>query len=275
MDLALNLDIPPGEFVTLFGKSGAGKTTLLRLLAGLTDPDEGMLKVDGETWFDSARGINLAPQKRKTGFVFQDYALFPNMTVRGNLEFALDNPRDRVRVDELLETMGLGALQGRRPTELSGGQRQRVALARALVRQPRLLLLDEPLSALDAETRLRLQDEILRIHRSFGITTLLVSHDLGEVFKLASRVLVIERGRVARRGRPMEVFSELQVGGKFQFTGEVLAIERNDVVFAVSVLVGNRIVTVTATDEEIRELRVGDRIMLFSKAFNPMLLRIN
>jgi molybdate transport system ATP-binding protein len=171
--------------------------------------------------------------------------------------------------------MELGALAQRRPTELSGGQRQRVALARALARRPRILLLDEPLSALDAETRLRLQDELLKLHRAFKLTTLLVSHDLGEVFKLSDRVLAIEHGRVVRQGKPPEVFGDLMVSGRVEFTGEVLAIERNDVVYAVSVLVGNRIVNVIATDEEIRALQIGDKVVLLSKAFQPMLQRIH
>jgi len=275
LELAIQADIAEGEFVTLFGKSGAGKTTLLRMLAGLTDQDAGTLVVGDETWFDAARGIRRAPQQRRIGFVFQDYALFPNMSVRGNLEFALENQRDRAHVDELLALMELGALAQRRPAELSGGQRQRVALARALARRPRILLLDEPLSALDAETRLRLQDELLKLHRTFKLTTLLVSHDLGEVFKLSDRVLAIERGRVVRQGKPLEVFGDLMVSGRVEFTGEVLAIERNDVVYAVSVLVGNRIVNVIATDEEVRALRIGDRVVLLSKAFQPMLQRIH
>jgi molybdate transport system ATP-binding protein len=275
LDLAIQADIAEGEFVTLFGKSGAGKTTLLRMLAGLTDPDAGTLVVGDETWFDSARGIRLAPQQRRIGFVFQDYALFPNMSVRANLEFALENKRDRAHIDELLALMELDALAQRRPAELSGGQRQRVALARALARRPRILLLDEPLSALDTDTRLRLQDELLKIHRAFKLTTLLVSHDLGEVFKLSDRVLTIERGRLVRQGKPLEVFGELMVSGRIEFTGEVLAIERNDVVYAVSVLVGNRIVSVIATDEEIRALQIGAKVVLLSKAFQPMLQRIH
>jgi molybdate transport system ATP-binding protein len=275
LELAIQADIAEGEFVTLFGKSGAGKTTLLRILAGLTDPDAGTLVVGDETWFDGARAIRRAPQERKIGFVFQDYALFPNMSVRGNLEFALENKRDRAHVDELLALMELGALAHRRPAELSGGQRQRVALARALARRPRILLLDEPLSALDAETRLRLQDELLKLHRTFKLTTLLVSHDLGEVFKLSDRVLAIEHGRIVRQGKPLEVFGDLMVSGRVEFTGEVLAIERNDVVYAVSVLVGNRIINVIATDEEIRALRIGDKVVLLSKAFQPMLQKIH
>ena len=275
LELAIQADIAEGEFVTLFGKSGAGKTTLLRMLAGLTDPDAGTLAVGDETWFDAARAIRRAPQERKIGFVFQDYALFPNMSVRGNLEFALENKRDRAHVDELLALMELGALAHRRPAELSGGQRQRVALARALARRPRILLLDEPLSALDADTRLRLQDELLKLHRAFKLTTLLVSHDLGEVFKLSDRVLTIEHGCIVRQGKPIEVFGDLMVSGRFEFTGEVLAIERNDVVYAVAVLVGNRIVNVIATDDEIRALTIGDKVVLLSKAFQPMLQRIH
>jgi len=273
--LDVNVRIKEGEFVTLFGQSGAGKTTLLRILAGLMRPEAGRVAVGGEVWFDSEKGINLPPQKRRVGFVFQDYALFPNMTVRGNLEFALENKTEHQRVDELLELTGLTELQHRRPDTLSGGQKQRVALARALARQPRLLLLDEPLSALDAGTRLRLQDEILRLHRTFGITTLIVSHDLSEVFKLASRVLAVERGRIVRDGRPSEVFTDRKVSGKFQFTGEVLEIEPNDVVYSVSVLVGNQIVKVIATRDEIAGICIGSKVMLLSKAFNPMLIKMS
>jgi len=236
--------------------------------------DAGRIVVDGEVWFDSAAGIALPPQKRKVGFVFQDYALFPNMTVRGNLEFALDDSKDRKLIDELLDLTGLVEMQNRKPQTLSGGQRQRVALARALARKPRLLLLDEPLSALDGETRLHLQDETLKLHRLFGFTTLIVSHDLAEVFKLSDRVLTLEQGRIIQDGKPAEVFGENKVSGKFTFTGEVLEIEPSDVVFAVSVLVGNQIVKVIATADEVTELRIGARVMLLSKAFNPMLVAL-
>jgi molybdate transport system ATP-binding protein len=195
--------------------------------------------------------------------------------VRGNLEFALDRRQDRALVDDLLELTGLGPLQHRHPADLSGGQRQRVALARALARRPRILLLDEPLSALDAGTRARLQDELLQLHRRFGLTTLLVSHDLSEVFKLSDRVLAVEHGRLVRQGSPLTVFGDRLVSGRVEFTGEVLAIARNDVVYAVSVLVGNRIVNVIATDDEIRDLRIGDKVLLRSKAYQPMLQRIH
>jgi molybdate transport system ATP-binding protein len=274
IELDVNVTLAEGEFVTVFGQSGAGKTTLLRMLAGLTIPDRGRIAIGNEVWFDSARRIDLPPQRREIGLVFQDYALFPNMTVRENLTFALAAKNEHSRVDELIEMMQLGALQQRLPTTLSGGQKQRVALARALIRRPRLLLLDEPFSALDAETRIRLQDEILRLHRSLGLTTLIVSHDLGEVYKLSDRVLLIERGSISRNGRPAAVFTDRQVSGKFQFIGEVLAIEADEVVYAVTVLVGNQIVTVIATAEEIAGIGIGDRVTLMAKAFNPMLIKI-
>ncbi len=274
MELAVDFSVNEGEFITLFGKSGAGKTTLLRILSGLDTPDEGTITVGGETWFDSAKRINLPPQKRRAGFVFQDYALFPNMTVRQNLEFALERGGDRAVVEELLETVGLSALAGRYPDTLSGGQKQRVALARALVRRPKILLLDEPLSALDLEMRLKLQDELIAVHRRFGVTTLLVSHDLSEIFKLSDRVVMIERGAVSRTGSPSELFIKDELGGKFKFTGEVLRIDRDGVLEILTLLIGNSVVKIVATDEEVAQLKVGDRIAVASKAFNPIIEKL-
>jgi len=274
-DLAASLEVAAGEFVAIFGPSGVGKTTLLRCLAGLEQPEQGNVVVSGEPWLDTASRISMAPQQRRVGYVFQDYALFPNMTVRGNLEFALRKGADKKRVDALLELMELGELQQRKPEVLSGGQKQRVALARALVAEPRLLLLDEPLSALDANIRSRLQDEILRLQKHFGLTAIIVSHDVGEVYKLASRVLVMESGRIAQQGSPAEVFSAGQTSGKFRFTGEILVIESMDVLFSLTVLVGNQIVRVVATRDEAAQLHPGDRVMLVSKAFNPMVLKMD
>ena len=271
--LELGLEIAPGELLCLYGRSGAGKTTLLRCLAGLEQPDDGYILCSGEPWFD--RQGSLAIQRRRVGFVFQDYALFPNMTVRGNLEFALRPGARHGRVDDMMALMGLETLQHRKPDALSGGQRQRVGLARALVSEPRLLLLDEPLSALDPQTRSRLQDEILAMHRRYSLTTVMVSHDVSEIFKLASKVAVIEEGALTAIGTPSEIFAAGQGAGKFSFVGEVLAIEPADVVFAVSVLVGNQVVRVIATAAEAAELTVGCQVKLLSKAFNPMLLRVN
>ncbi len=273
--LDLQFTIGQGEFISLFGQSGVGKTTLLRCLAGLETPESGSIVVNGDNWFDSKKGFVLPARHRHAGYMFQDYALFPNMTVRGNLEFALRPDGERKRIDELLELMGLGDLQQRKPATLSGGQKQRVALARALAAEPHLLLLDEPFSALDHDTSVRLQDEVLRLQRHFGLTTVMVSHDVSEVYKLSQRVMVIEQGRIAKQGSPAEVFKAGQATGKFSFAGEVLAIETADVVFAVILLVGNQVVRVIATADEAHSLKQGDRVMLMSKAFNPVLLPVS
>lgn len=272
--LDVSLAVESGKFVTLFGRSGAGKTTVLRCIAGLARPERGHIVVDGEVWFDSERGIDLPPQKRKVGFVFQDYALFPHLSVRENLAIALAHRREQAYIEELLDLIGIRALQSRLPATLSGGQQQRVALARALARRPRLLLLDEPLSALDAEMRSHLQNEILTLQRQFGITTLMVSHTIAEVYKLSDYVFVIEAGHIVSQGKPSEVFGRQRISGKFQFSGEVLAIARCDVAYTLSVLVGNRIVQVVVTEREVADIRVGDSVLLVSKAFNPLVLKI-
>ncbi len=201
LDVALAL--PPGELLALSGPSGAGKTTLLRLLAGLDRPDAGFVRFEEQTWYDGPRRQWLPPRRRPLGFVFQDYALFPNMTVRENLAFAAEEQPDKKQVvSELLELLELGELAARRPALLSGGQQQRVALARALARRPRLLLLDEPLAALDLPTRLRLQQVLADVHQRFTLTTILISHDPAEIARLATRVLELDLGQVRRVGPP-------------------------------------------------------------------------
>jgi molybdate transport system ATP-binding protein len=271
--LQLNVQtiIEAGTFVTLFGPSGAGKTSILRMLAGLTDADQGKICVNGVTWFDSDERINLPPQKRSIGFVFQDYALFPNLTVRENVAYAADK-NDTRWVDELLGLVGLASLQHRLPSTLSGGQKQRVALARAIARKPAILLLDEPLSALDIELRSQLQDDLARLHQRFGLTTLLVSHDVGEVFKLSQRVLRLEGGRIVQSGTPAEVFLQRRLAGKLNLRAQVLAVRHEEVVHIVSLLIGQDIIEVIASDDEVAGLRHGDFISVSAKAFSPLLL---
>ncbi len=166
-ELRVEFTIPKGRLAVLYGVSGAGKTTLLRMLAGLEQPDDGCIEVDGEKWFHRKQKVCVPPQKRSAGFVFQNYALFPTMTVRRNLEYAAGRRKDP-RVDILMEMIELAELQHRYPQNLSGGQQQRVALARALIRQPKILPLDEPLSALDEAMRVKLLEQILCLHKELA-----------------------------------------------------------------------------------------------------------
>jgi molybdate transport system ATP-binding protein len=205
MKLQVDLEITTGELVAIYGASGAGKTSILKMICGLITPDDGSISLQGQPWFDASKKVNLKPQDRNVGIVFQDYAIFPNMTVKQNLEYALDKKHQRQIVDEILEMMELTNLADKKPEVLSGGQRQRVALARAIVRKPKILLLDEPLSALDTTLRLKIQDYILRIHHEFQLTTILVSHDMLEVSRLASRVYEMEHGKIINEGTPASI----------------------------------------------------------------------
>ncbi|MCE7990776.1 MAG: ATP-binding cassette domain-containing protein [Roseivirga sp.] len=274
MNLEVEFSLEKGDFLTLYGPSGAGKTSILRMLAGLLNPEAGSIKVDGKTWFDANTKTNLPPQKRKLGFLFQDYALFPNMTVGQNLCFALSKGQNAQIVEELLDIMELRAMTDRKPDLLSGGQKQRVALARALVPQPEILLLDEPLSALDGEMRSRLQDFILEAHQRFNLTTVLVSHDVGEILKMSDTMLVLYEGKILKRSTPADFFSNKAVSGKFQFTGEILDITQQDFIFVISVLIGKNLVKVVADESDIRNLKIGDKVLVASKAFNPMIQKL-
>ena len=274
IDLHINKEIQNGEFLTLFGKSGSGKTTLLRIIAGLETPQSGQIIVGDEIWFDSQKRINLPPQMRNVGFVFQDYALFPNMSVRGNLEFALKNKNDKQKVDEILAIMEIENLAQMKPDHLSGGQKQRVAVARTLMTNPKILLLDEPLSALDNTMRVKLQDELANVHKRFGITSVLVSHDISEVFRLSNRVFKIALGQITHDGTPSEVFANQNISGKFKIIGEVLSIKKSDILFIVEILAHNEIIKVTAVKSDIENIKIGDKILVSSKAFNPILTKI-
>jgi molybdate transport system ATP-binding protein len=193
----------------LFGPSGSGKTTVLRCLAGLDRPDEGLIRFGKDVWFDSARRIQLAPQQRAVGYLFQEYALFPHFTVAGNVAYGLGGlarSEKRRRVEEMLTLFGLAGLGNRYPAQISGGEQQRAALARALARRPRLLLLDEPLSALDAPTREPLRRELKRLLAALTVPVLLVTHDRIEARALGDAVVVMDGGGVRQSGPIQEVF---------------------------------------------------------------------
>jgi molybdate transport system ATP-binding protein len=199
-----------GGITVLFGASGSGKTTILRCLAGLERPEKGTIYFGQETWLDAGKGCFLPPRKRVIGFVPQDYALFPHLTVVRNVGYGLHDlsaAERPARVAETLRWLGLAGLENRLPRELSGGQQQRVALARAVVRRPKLLLLDEPLAALDTPTRLRLRGELRQLLRQLGIPTLLVTHDRFEALALGDDVVVLHDGRNVQHGATHDVFS--------------------------------------------------------------------
>jgi molybdate transport system ATP-binding protein len=200
MDLDVNLEIQKGEFIALMGESGSGKTTLLRVLAGLENA-EGDIAVEDVLWLGNRK--MLPPQQREIGFIFQDYALFENMNVEENLLFVND---DKALAQRLLQMTELRRLSHRNVKGLSGGQKQRVSLCRAMMKQPKLLLMDEPLSALDPAMRSKLQDEILKLHKTFGTTTIMVSHDADASYYLSDRILVLDHGKIIADGRPQEIF---------------------------------------------------------------------
>lgn len=194
--LSVQTELPENQLICISGPSGIGKTTLLRMIAGLTKPDRGIIQVGDHIFYDSLNNINFSPQKRNIGFMFQDYALFPNMTVEENISFAQNKVKDKAWVDTLIKSYGLDALRNQKPDKLSGGQKQRTALARTLAKKADLLLLDEPLSSVDSTMRIKLQNEILKAQAVFGSTTLVVSHDQDEVNKMAQCVLYMEYDQI-------------------------------------------------------------------------------
>ncbi len=215
-----NLEVEKGEFVSFLGPSGCGKTTTLRMIAGFELPSGGQITLDGEEI------THKAPNQRNVGMVFQSYALFPNMTVGQNIGFGLQVRKDpeeeiKKRVDEMLALIHLEKHKDKYPYQLSGGQQQRVALARAIAIKPRVLLLDEPLSALDAKIRVELRLEIRRIQQVLGITTIYVTHDQEEALSLSDRVVVMSQGRMEQVGAPFEIYNHPQTEFVAQFVGQL------------------------------------------------------
>ena len=225
LELDVALSVAPGECLALAGPSGAGKTSVLRVAAGLLRPDEGLVEAGGETWLDTTHGVDVAPERRRCGYVFQEYALFPHLTAWQNVAYPLRGvPRAnrRERALDLLERFGMRDLADARPSTLSGGERQRVALGRVLARDPGVLLLDEPLSALDARTRAGAARELAQVLREVEAPAVLVTHDFAEAAQLGDRVGVIDAGRVIQEGTPTELAAEPLTAFVADFTGAVV-----------------------------------------------------
>jgi ABC-type Fe3+/spermidine/putrescine transport system ATPase subunit len=237
----VSLDIPPGSFVALLGPSGCGKTTLLRTIAGLEQPNSGAIRIGDETVVDTRRGIQVPTQKRRLGMMFQSYALWPHMTVAQNITYPLRKqrvPKEEwaSRVEAAMAAVDLPAILDRRPSQLSGGQQQRVALARAMVARPRVMLLDEPLSNLDANLRDQLRRELRLLHDRQGTTTILVTHDQQEAAMLADLIAVVNNGRIVQAGppadildRPVDRFTAEFVGYDNYIDAEVLSVSGDSV----------------------------------------------
>jgi molybdate transport system ATP-binding protein len=225
LELDVELEVEPGACLALAGPSGAGKTSILRVAAGLLRPALGRVEANDETWLDTSRGIDVPAERRRCGYVFQDYALFPHLSAWQNVAYPLrelSRRERRARAIELLERFGLAERTEARPHTLSGGERQRVALTRALARKPDVLLLDEPLSALDARTRAGAARELAAVLRESDAPALLVTHDFAEAAQLGDRVGIIDRGKVVQRGTPSELAATPRSAFVADFTGAVV-----------------------------------------------------
>lgn len=252
----VDITVEKGEFVSLLGPSGCGKTTILRMVAGFDQPNS------GEVFLNNRDITHLKPAQREIGMVFQDYALFPNMTVGENIGFGLKVAKKETgeiwqRVGEMLELVKLSGLHGRMPYQLSGGQQQRVALARALANRPRVLLLDEPLSALDAQIRISVRDEIKSLQKSLGITTLFVTHDQEEALAMSDRTVIINEGKVEQIDTPQNVYNQPQSQFVASFIGNSSTLEA-EVVDRESKLLSIDQQVITATN--LQNLENGQKI---------------
>jgi len=252
-ELKVQMELEAGDFVAIYGPSGIGKTTLLRIIAGLSQADTGFLFVNNSCWFDKKNKISLSPQKRKVGFVFQDYALFPNMTILENLHFAKANT---ALIQQLLKETNLEGLKEKKPAQLSGGQQQRVALARALVVESPILLLDEPLSALDYSLRQDMQVLIADLHERYQRTTLMVSHDIPEIINLANKLLVITDTDTILYKTPKAYFEQKNLLDEIEENGIVLAIDHKELLLQV----GQKKRRLPYSKASLGTVQVGDQV---------------
>lgn len=265
--------IPEGKITVIFGPSGSGKSTILRLLAGLEKGEHGHILNNGKVWFDSEKELDLPPMDRRTGFLFQDLALFPHMSVMQNILYARGK-KNRVKAEELLDMTQLGGLKDRLPAELSGGQRQRLALARALAGSPDLLLLDEPFSALDREVKKNLYDELIKLHSSLEFTAVMVTHDMAEAYRLAEHAVILKEGRVTKEGSPEEVFLGKSLSTRIQLSARVIAMESDEIHTLLTVEEGLRTFRVFVDNEEAAKIEIGDEVIVAAKASDALVFKV-
>lgn len=256
--LEADLEISPGEIIAIYGPSGAGKTTFLRSIAGLIEPDGGFITVNAKTWFNSFQRKHLQPQQRSIGYVFQENNLFPNMTALGNIAFGA-NQHQKNTAEQLLAQIGLSEKAGVYPNRLSGGQQQRIAIARALIRQPQVLLLDEPFSALDHENQLQVEQTMVELRKSNAPTTLIVTHDLATVFRLADRVIHLNNGKVQAFGTPENVFSTVEAMQGIRQLAHVIACDAS----TLKVLINRQKITLNQPSFDVV---VGDQLLVIATA---------
>lgn len=276
LDLEVAFEAVAGERLALFGPSGSGKSSVLRMVAGLMRPDAGRIEIDGKVWFDSSAGIDLRSHVRKPGLVFQDLALFPHRTALENILDGVPSGAGRMdRARALLERFELSGVAGHLPSRLSGGQKQRVALARTIASEPGLLLLDEPFSALDAGLRGRVIEETAGHLDRERKTTILVSHDMGEVWRLADRVLRLDQGRVVDSGTPDAVFTGGSSTPRLRIPATVLSLRESEGFVVVTASAAGTVVRAVVSVDEARSLLPGTPVLLAAKAFETMVLPLD
>lgn len=259
-ELSVSFSVAKNSIMAIYGPSGSGKTSILRMICGLMPVSKGKVTIDKETWIDSELGITAPPKNRGIGMVFQDYALFPHMTVLQNLRFA-QSQRDERLIADVIDTMGLKAFVSSTPRHLSGGQKQRVALARAIVQKPRLLLLDEPLAALDREMRSSLQAYLLQVKKKFAFPIIIVSHDVEEIFRLSDQVIHLKQGMVVRQGTPLQVFGSTSETNQLGLKGRLVATNpnKNGMIY---VLIGSQVYEISVPTSLIDSLQIGEMLDL-------------
>lgn len=266
--------IPAGEITVVFGPSGAGKSTILRFMAGLEKAGHGSIRCGENIWFDSAKGVNIPPQKRSTGFLFQDLALFPHLNVKDNIIYPLGKSYEKKKLAFFLKITQLERFESRFPNELSGGQKQRVALARALISEPDLLLFDEPFSALDRTVKKNLYDKFIELHKKIGFTAIMVTHDIAEAYRLAEHAVILKNGKVVREGTPEKIFLGKGLSTRIQIPAKVISMESDEIHTLLTVEEGRRIFRVFVDNDEAETIAIGDDIIVAAKASEALVFKI-